>query len=469
MRGTRATGSGTRGAARSSNPQTHPPQRKGHAVPAEDGTIAHHHVPRPRGARHGRRLLGVAAGALLLVLAAACSGNGSAPSTATATVPATGTATTGSPTATSPTATATTAGSATATGTAGATGTATACLNDEPIGTAPDTGNASPLSSVIFVDDTHGWVVGAGRIVATTDGGAHWTQQYQGSAQLQQVWFADAAHGWALGSRRLLTTSDSGDCWQELPMPSTPLREIEFLSPTEGWGIERAADQSSKNAGELVRTKDGGRTWQAVDAPETPQSVCFTDYQRGWLMGGSGVVYRSIDNGGTWTKAFTPTSEALGGELQCAGPRDVWVLALGGGAAGHIGYWLYHGADGGDFVPVLCNTFFPDCPGDIGHSLPDLGSYPGPLSSVSAEKAVFFTYTPPLAKPSTSLVLVDNEGALVSKPSAVIPGFAEQTSAAFRTEDHGWVAGRTFDNHWQIVTTTDGGKTWSTQLDFAGQ
>ncbi len=50
----------------------------------EDGTIAHHHVPRPRGAPHGRRLLGVAAGALLLVLAAACSGNGSAPSKAPA-------------------------------------------------------------------------------------------------------------------------------------------------------------------------------------------------------------------------------------------------------------------------------------------------------------------------------------------------------------------------------------------------
>ena len=55
------------------------------------------------------------------------------------------------------------------------------------------------LAAVQFVSSEQGWVVGAGRILATDDGGHTWQVQYRGSADLLGVDFVDADHGFAVG------------------------------------------------------------------------------------------------------------------------------------------------------------------------------------------------------------------------------------------------------------------------------
>src|SRR6516164_6382536 len=59
------------------------------------------------------------------------------------------------------------------------------------------------LNSVYIAEDgRHGWVVSqTGTILATEDGGSHWTPQGLPSSDLWGVAFAaDGLHGWVVGS-----------------------------------------------------------------------------------------------------------------------------------------------------------------------------------------------------------------------------------------------------------------------------
>jgi len=69
---------------------------------------------------------------------------------------------------------------------------------------------------VKFVDATHGWAVGLDIngndvILATSDGGSHWTVQTSGTTPgLSGVSFVDANHGWAVGSGGTIVAFNGG-------------------------------------------------------------------------------------------------------------------------------------------------------------------------------------------------------------------------------------------------------------------
>ena len=84
-------------------------------------------------------------------------------------------------------------------------------------------------------------MVGAGRILATTDAGTTWTRQYSGTAALDQVDFTDDMHGWAAGRDTLLRTTNGGATWTALKEPcQRELSAIHFVSPTLGYAVAAA-------------------------------------------------------------------------------------------------------------------------------------------------------------------------------------------------------------------------------------
>lgn len=114
------------------------------------------------------------------------------------------------------------------------------------------------LSAVAFPNATHGWAVGGSNrgsvILATTDGGAHWRRQGPGSrtdgAVLCDVSFADASHGWTVGVRLdlnsatltaagvVLATSNGGATWTEQNAgTSNPLLGVAFADVSHGWAV----------------------------------------------------------------------------------------------------------------------------------------------------------------------------------------------------------------------------------------
>ena len=64
-----------------------------------------------------------------------------------------------------------------------------------------NSGVATDLYDVKFLDAMEGWAVGAeGRVIYTNDGGLHWTTQQTGTPHpLERIFFAGRTRGWAVG------------------------------------------------------------------------------------------------------------------------------------------------------------------------------------------------------------------------------------------------------------------------------
>jgi photosystem II stability/assembly factor-like uncharacterized protein len=335
-------------------------------------------------------------------------------------------------------------------------------------------GRIDRLDAVQAIGDTGtAWAVGKGTILTTGNSGRTWARVWRGAHELRDVDFVSASTGWALGDGILLGTVDRGQHWQQLGQPRAgPLRRVHFSSRTQGWGVAGGTDQQGEGpmlpqgATTLVHTTDGGRTWSALAAPAPPQSVCFTDPDDGWLASGTSV-WRSTDGGRGWGSrpSFTLPVPAGGpaffAELQCAEPGAAWVRFSGGGAAaGHVPYALYATGDGGaHWRGVLAE------PGTLANVLrlpAGPGSYPGPLSVIDPQRAFLLSPTPPAA--ATGAVLISQGSRLERLPD--IPGATLSTplSASFASATSGWVVGTDAAGRAVLLATSDGGRSWRSQL-----
>lgn len=117
------------------------------------------------------------------------------------------------------------------------------------------------LYGVSFPDTHHGWAVGAhGTILHTTNGGRTWTAQRSPvTANLRDVYFPTPAEGWAVGTGgTILHTTDGGRRWvAQHGATFDPLTEIEP-------GGRRYNVQVYSPYGEHLVTRNHGRTWTAA-------------------------------------------------------------------------------------------------------------------------------------------------------------------------------------------------------------
>ncbi len=133
-------------------------------------------------------------------------------------------------------------------------------------------GIQSNLSAIQFIDDKHGWAVGAyGTIINTTDGGLTWKEQSLGYiVQLKDLHFLNENTGFVVG--------------------------IMYVGP-HIYGI-------------AFKTVDGGKNWNLSFQSDTPMvlnSIAFSDDQNGFLSGNSygpnpseGIIIKTTDTGLTW-------------------------------------------------------------------------------------------------------------------------------------------------------------------------
>jgi photosystem II stability/assembly factor-like uncharacterized protein len=314
------------------------------------------------------------------------------------------------------------------------------------------------------------WAVGTGTILTTSDGGRTWARVWQGAYKLHDLDFVSAQTGWALGDGILLGTVDGGQHWRTLGQPRVgPLRQVHFASRTQGWGVAGGADQpveGSIPATTLVHTSDGGRTWTALAAPAPPQTVCFTAPDDGWLASDRGV-WRSVDGGRSWGARPSFTLPVAANEppffaaLQCAGPAAAWVrFDSGDHYAGHSPYALYASRDGGAHWRGVLST--------LGAVLPvrlpgGPGTYPGPFSVIDPRRAFLLSPTP--AAEVTGAVLISQGGSrlrwLPDLPGSTL--FMPR-SVSFASAARGWAVGADLAGRAVLLATTDGGRSWRTQL-----
>jgi len=145
------------------------------------------------------------------------------------------------------------------------------------------------LIHIDFVDDKHGWIVGAGgTIMHTDDAGETWTTQKSGTTNtVFHVDFRNEHHGWVVGERgTILLTDDGGQTWSPVKSPvRSTLLSVQFINNDDGWIVGRG--------GVILRSEDGGRTW-AQQESSTRQNLyaLYFEKKNGWAVGGDGLILR---------------------------------------------------------------------------------------------------------------------------------------------------------------------------------
>ncbi|MCX6121918.1 MAG: FG-GAP-like repeat-containing protein [Ignavibacteriales bacterium] len=177
-------------------------------------------------------------------------------------------------------------------------------------------GTSDWLSSVDFIDENTGWVVGqtgditnvGSIILKTTDGGTAWISQSSGvSSWLFSVDFIDQSTGWTVGqSGTILKTTNGGTNWiSQSSGVSDWLRSVHFIDQNIGWVV---GDGST-----ILKTTNGGINWvrQSSGISDWLSSVDFVDQNAGWAVGQSGAIIKTTDGGNSWISQLSGTSGNL--------------------------------------------------------------------------------------------------------------------------------------------------------------
>lgn len=161
------------------------------------------------------------------------------------------------------------------------------------------------LTAVFFLDDKRGWAVGHdAQILASTDGGATWSKQFEDlsrEAPLLDVTFLDAQHGFAVGAYgALLETTDGGQHWQDVAerLDNADQLHLNGIAVIKDAGLFIVGEQGS-----MFRSGDNGQTWSKVDGPYEGSlfGVMGTAQPNTLLAYGlRGNLFRSTDFGDSW-------------------------------------------------------------------------------------------------------------------------------------------------------------------------
>jgi hypothetical protein len=132
-------------------------------------------------------------------------------------------------------------------------------------------------------------------IIATRDGGRHWSPSLSEQAGFWGVQFTDSRHGWAVGVVALYRTRDGGASWQRVSEPSAPLVRVAFISPAHGFGITVG--------GRLVESTNGGLSWHASRWSGNGAALCVSSRLHVLVVDEGAGVWSSEDGGASSARA----------------------------------------------------------------------------------------------------------------------------------------------------------------------
>jgi len=194
-----------------------------------------------------------------------------------------------------------------------------------------------------------------GGIWRTTDGGANWTQQGVGTMWMSSTSFPDIVHmyngmeGFAIGDPdslgfEIYTTIDGGNNWQRVDSANIALPAAGEFGIVGHYCVLGDQIWFDTNKGYVYRSVDRGLHWtKAYTSLAIPSGgamdLAFSDAAHGlarlYAAAGTNIVKQTSDSGKTWTaRPFTGT--LFGSDFKYI-PGTVNEYVSTGAATGHIG------------------------------------------------------------------------------------------------------------------------------------
>ncbi len=321
------------------------------------------------------------------------------------------------------------------------------------------------LHAVAFANDSRGWVVGNGVILATTDGGLHFAAQYRGPLDLTGIQALNANDAVAYSRNAILITKNGGRAWSEVRQSGLALIQADFTSPTTGFAVRGARNSFG---GSLFRTPDGGRVWRPVHGVSGVTAVTFSGPSVGWASDGN-TVYRTIDGGAVWTKSARLPGLRSYAHLQATSAHRVWMQLVGGSGMSQTSYSILASTDGVHFKPILgvSTAGAGPAPGGATHAARGPGSSPGPFVAVN-DRVAYATGECEACGAGTITLAKTTDGGLHWTPYPPIPDVPGLPSAvgasqamSFPSAANGWLIGNVVGISNRLYHTADGGRSWS--------
>jgi photosystem II stability/assembly factor-like uncharacterized protein len=166
-------------------------------------------------------------------------------------------------------------------------------------------------------------------ILATSDGGETWVQQFAAPADLRpllDVTFVDANTGYAIGAYgAFFETADGGKSWNPRKVTQDDMHLNAFVRLPGGRMVILG------EAGTILLSADAGKTWAPVPSPYKGSLFNGLVAEDGSVVafGLRGRIFRSTDAGKTWNAIDNASVATLMGGTKL--PDGTLVIAGAGG------------------------------------------------------------------------------------------------------------------------------------------
>ncbi len=169
-----------------------------------------------------------------------------------------------------------------------------------------------------------------GRVHASADAGATWTPAAAVPPDLiaADLYFKTPLEGWVVGQgfngAALFHTLDAGATWIPVPDFQGTYVAVDFVG-ANGW--------AAAVYGTLYRTTDDGASWTEHQLPGSALAIRdldFWDANVGYAVGHGGYAVRTLDGGTTWQTLPTPSPDDQLTDLDLIGPNELWVSSASG-------------------------------------------------------------------------------------------------------------------------------------------
>ncbi len=193
------------------------------------------------------------------------------------------------------------------------------------------------LTSVTFVSDKVGFAGGHdSTVIRTEDGGVNWVKSFNdvnSETPIMSVFFLSPEHGFAMGAFSfVIETRDGGKSWTRRSLSEGDQDDYHL---NQIFRAKSGALFVAAEFGIVYRSLDEGKTFTALRTPYEGSFWGGLALSDGAVLvfGMRGNAYRSNNNGASWTKVETDTDASISGGASLA--NDVVVLT---GLQGFVGY-----------------------------------------------------------------------------------------------------------------------------------